>query len=128
MHRRLFLASTAGFVLALAHPARASDADIARQLVGIWAWRHTAYDLVIDNQLTLAGNGDFALTSVAGGGAYQVTQTGVWQFGGGWIQFRTTWSSSLDPTGNYLVMSPIQVLEVTDSYFRTPDGTVTRIG
>jgi len=100
------------------------DADIAKALVGTWIWSETSGGVTIDYQLILGGDGNFAFTSQMQ--TYQVTSTGAWTYEGGWLQFKTQWSSSLDPTGQPIVVGPIQILEVGPDYVKTPAGIAHR--
>lgn len=104
--------------------AQQPDADVAKALVGTWVWSESTNGVTIEYQLILGGDGNFALTSAMQ--TYQVTSTGAWTYEGGWLQFKTQWSSSLDPTGQPIVVGPIQILEVGADYVKTPAGIARR--
>src|SRR5262245_51468248 len=95
-----------GLVAALA-PSQAQqvDADVAKSLVGKWVWSETSNGVTVNNQIILGGDGTFAFTSAMQN--YQVSSTGTWVYEGGWLQFKTLWSSSLDATGHPIVVAPI---------------------
>jgi hypothetical protein len=128
MHRRRFIASSIGLLIAFSSHAQADDAEIASMLVGVWKAKQHVNGMELDNLLTLSGDGGFAFTSSAYGGVYQSFQRGIWFYAGGWIQFNTTYSQPRDPNNEYLIMAPLQVLEVTDRHLRTQLGTATRVG
>jgi hypothetical protein len=100
------------------------DADVAKALMGTWVWSETVSGVTVDYQLILGGDGSFAHTSAMQN--YQVTATGTWVYEGGWLEFKTLWSSSLDPTGQPIVVGPIQVLELGHDFMRTPAGIARR--
>jgi hypothetical protein len=104
--------------------AQQVDADVAKALVGKWVWSESSGGVTVDNQIILGGDGTFAFTSAMQ--TYQVTSTGTWVYEGGWLQFKTQWSSSLDPTGHPIVVGPIQILEVGPDFVRTPAGIAHR--
>jgi hypothetical protein len=104
--------------------AQQIDADVAKSLVGTWVWSETSSDVTIDNQMILGGDGTFAFSSAMQ--TYQVTSTGTWVYEGGWLQFKTLSSSSLDPTGHPIAVGPIQILEVGPDFVRTPAGIAHR--
>jgi hypothetical protein len=117
-----------GIAIALAGGAGAraqSDADTRRALVGTWVWGSEMNGQQVYNELTLAGNGDFAY-STADQAGHLVTQTGKWGYEGGYIGFNTTWSNVKDPSGRYLVLGPIQIVEVGADYVRTTAGIARR--
>jgi hypothetical protein len=126
---RRILLSFAFVVLALVATTPSSralpnDAQVAQMLVGRWEWQSQLNGAVVLNQLTLAGGGDFTYTSAMQ--SYQVTSWGVWQYSGGYLQFRTTGSSSLDPTGRPIGLGPVQILGIGPDWVRTPAGIVRR--
>lgn len=108
----------------LAH-AQQPDADVAKSLVGTWAWSESSGGVTVSYQIILGGDGNFAFSSAME--TYQVTSTGNWVYDGGWLQFKTLWSSSLDPTGQPIVVGPIQILEVGPDFVRTPAGIAKRV-
>jgi hypothetical protein len=128
----VFMRRIAHFVVALAvafvliaPAARAqNDAQTAQALVGRWEWQDTMNGAAVYHQLTLAGGGNYTYTSAMQ--SYQVTSWGAWAFQGGWLMFKTTGSSSLDPAGRPIGLGPIQILEVGPDYVRTPAGTAHR--
>ena len=101
-----------------------NDAQTAQALVGRWEWQDTMNDATVYHQLTLAGGGNFTYTSAMQ--SYQVTSWGAWAFQGGWLMFKTTGSSSLDPAGRPIGLGPIQIIEVGPDYVRTPAGVAHR--
>ncbi len=112
--------------------AAPSDAAIAQGAVGTWTYTHQlpgTNDTVV-TEVTLAGNGDFALTAYLqrNPSAYRLTHTGVWTVLQGHIAFKVTWSSSLDPTGRPIVLSPVRVLGFGPGYMDTAGGRVWRVG
>jgi hypothetical protein len=113
-------------VFSAAPPGKAQqiDADIAKALVGKWEWAETSSGVTVNYQLILGGDGTFGFTSAMQ--SYQVTSTGTWVYEGGWLQFKTLWSSSLDSTGQPVAVGPIQILEVGPDYVRTPAGIARR--
>jgi hypothetical protein len=128
MHRRLFLASAAAVAtLPLVGSARANDADIIRLIIGKWYARQYVNSMMLDNELTLAGDSRFAFTSSAYNGVYKSYQEGGWQYGGGWITFITTYSEPRDPANQFLYMAPLQILGVTDTELQTNLGNATRV-
>ena len=106
--------------------AQMSDAQIQQAVVGRWEWQDSSSGQQISYQLTLVGDGSFAFTSWMG--TYQVTSTGLWGVQGGWLGFKATWSSSLDPTGAPIGVGPVQILEVGPDFIRTPAGIARRTG
>jgi len=100
------------------------DADIAKALVGTWEWSETSSGVTVNYQLILGGDGTFALTSAMQ--SYKVSSTGTWIYDGRWLQFKTLWSSALDPTGQPIAVAPIGILEVGPDFVRTPAGTARR--
>jgi hypothetical protein len=122
--RRIFLALAFLWLLPSAN-AQQLNSDIAKALVGTWAWSETTSDVAINYEMILGGDGTFAFTSAMQ--SYQVTSTGTWVYEGGWVQFKTLWSSSLDPTGQPIVVGPIQILEVGPDFVRTPAGVAHRV-
>jgi hypothetical protein len=125
MSRRDALAAIATGVAAAPALAQQSDADTRRALVGTWVWGSEMNGQQVYNELTLAGNGDFAY-STADQAGHLVTQTGKWGYEGGYIGFNTTWSNVKDPSGRYLVLGPIQIVEVGADYVRTTAGIARR--
>jgi hypothetical protein len=126
---RRFLLSFALLLSALvvtAPPSRAlpNDAQVAQMLVGRWEWQSQLNGAVVANQLTLAGGGDYTYTSAMQ--SYQVTSWGIWQYSGGYLQFKTTGSSSLDPTGRPVGLGPVQILDIGPDWVRTPAGIARR--
>ena len=115
----------AAFALAPSVNSQGVDADVAKALVGKWVWSETSGGVTVKNQIILGGDGNFALTSAMQ--TYQVTSTGTWVYEGGWLQFKTLWSSSLDATGHPVVVGPIQILEVGPDFVRTPAGVAHRV-
>jgi len=112
------------FSVASALNAEGVDADVAKALVGKWVWSESSGGVTVNNQVILGGDGNFAFTSAMQ--TYHVTSTGTWTYEGGWLQFKTLWSSSLDPTGHPIVVGPIQILEVGPDFVRTPAGIAYR--
>jgi hypothetical protein len=107
-------------------PAEQLDADVAKSLVGTWEWTEGSAEAPVKDQLILGGDGNFAFTSAMHN--YRVTSTGSWTYEGGWLQFKTQWSSSLDAAGQPVAVGPIQVLEVGHDAMRTPAGIARRSG
>ena len=129
--RRLFLslALLSAVVLAsLPTPGRAqmNEAQVAQALVGVWDWQDRMNGATVYHRLTLTGSGTFVYTSAMQ--TYQVTSSGGWIYQGGYLQFRTTSSTSLDPTGRPIGLGPIQILDVGRDYVRTPAGLARRSG
>jgi hypothetical protein len=127
MRRVLFsLVLLVAALVATAPPSRAlpNDAEVAQMLVGRWEWQSQLNGAVVFNQLTLAGGGDYTYTSAMQ--SYQVTSWGVWQYSGGYLQFRTTGSSSLDPAGRPIGLGPVQILDIGPDWVRTPAGIARR--
>jgi hypothetical protein len=100
------------------------DADIAKALVGTWEWSESSSGVTVNYQLILGGDGTFALTSAMQ--TYKVTSTGTWIYEGRWLQFKTLWSSALDPTGQPVAVAPIRILEVGPDFVRTPASMARR--
>jgi hypothetical protein len=123
--RRAVLAAAAFAAAGTVSAQAQSDADTWRALVGTWVWGSTLNGQQVYNELTLAGSGDFAYSQADQAG-HLVTQTGKWGYQQGYIGFRTTWSNVKDPSGRYLVLGPIQIIEVGADYVRTPAGIARR--
>ena len=127
--RRLLLLAAVLFGVVVAAPAsraQPNEALIAQALVGVWDWQDQMNGVPVYNRLTLTGSGTYVYTSAMQ--TYQVTSSGAWLYQGGYLMFRTTSSTSLDPTGRPVGLGPIQILDVGPNYVRTPAGTVHRAG
>jgi hypothetical protein len=125
MSRRVALAGIAVALVGGSGAKAQSDADTRRALVGTWLWASYMNGQQVYNELTLAGNGDFAYSQADAAG-HLVTQTGKWGYEGGYIGFNTLWSNVKDPSGRYLVLGPIQIIEVGADYVRTTAGIARR--
>ena len=95
--------------------------EAARILVGTWEWIDQSEGVTVSHQLTLSEDGTYAYTTSRD--TDQLTATGAWHYQGGWLQFHTEWSSSLDPAGNPVAQGPIQILELGPDFVRLPGGT-----
>ena len=126
--RRLVLSLSLILVAITTMPTRAqmNEAQIAQALVGVWDWQSQMNGVPVFNRLTLTGSGTFVYTTAMQ--TYQVTSSGGWIYQGGYLQFRTTSSTSLDPTGRPIGLGPIQILDVGRDYVRTPAGVARRAG
>ena len=122
----IFAALVMTLLVAFAPAPRAqqNDALTARALVGVWVWQNELNGAIVNNRLTLTGNGTFVYTSAMQ--SYQVTSSGGWLYQGGYLMFQTTNSSSLDPTGRPIGLGPLQILDVGPNYVRTPQGYAQR--
>ena len=128
--RRLFLSLALMFAVILVVPppshAQMTEARIAQALVGVWDWQDRMNGALVYHRLTLTGSGTFVYTTAMQ--SYQVTSSGGWIYQGGYLQFRTTSSTSLDPTGRPIGLGPIQILDVGPNHVRTPAGIARRAG
>jgi hypothetical protein len=124
MRRRLFIASAVSFVLPL--PAIAlTDEEARRKLIGVWIWNGVAQGERTDHEMVLGGDNQFSYSQSDQSG-HLVMQRGIWGYQGGWIGFSVHWSNSIDATGQYIQLGPIQVLDIGDDYVRTPQGIANR--
>ncbi len=129
MSRRGLIATIGASLVWLPALAAQNDAEVRRGLVGTWVWASYTNGQQVYNELTLAGvgngSGDFAYSQADQAG-HLVTQTGKWGYSDGFIGFNTLWSNVKDPTGMYLVLGSIQVVEVGEDYVRTTEGLARR--